>query len=128
MNTITIAKTTRSPEINFDFGANRYAIKGESYPEDVSAFYGHLLEKIETHFSTLTGTEISFRFELIYFNSSTAKILMELFELLDEAGKRGNTVTVTWAYEQDDDNVKELGEEFGEDLKHATFTVEEIAH
>ena len=97
------------------------------YPEDASAFYGLLLEKITKHFSGLKDTEVSFRFELIYFNSSTAKIVMELFEALEETAASGNNVMITWVYEAGDDNVKELGEEFSEELSEAKFTLEEIA-
>jgi hypothetical protein len=127
MDPINIAKTSRTPQINFDFSGNKFAIVGESYPEDASVFYGLLLEKITRHLSGLSDTEISFRFELIYFNSSTAKIVMELFEALEEAAASGNKVTITWVYEAGDDNIKELGEEFSEELSDAKFMLEEIA-
>jgi hypothetical protein len=64
---------------------------------------------------------------MIYFNSSTAKIVMELLEALEEAAVSGNQVTITWVYEAGDDNIKELGEEFAEELSEAKFKLEEIA-
>ncbi len=96
MSNITIDATERSPAINFDFTANIYLIKGESYPEDVTAFYGPLMDKLEPHLRTLEGSTVSFDFDLIYFNSSTAKILMSLFDMLDEVAGEGNDVSVTW--------------------------------
>lgn len=127
MDPINIAKTARTPQINFDFAGNKFTIAGESYPEDASTFYGPLLESIYKYFAVSSGTDINFRFELIYFNSSTAKIVMELFEALDEAAASGNQVTITWVYEAGDDNIKELGEEFSEELSDAKFMLEEIA-
>jgi hypothetical protein len=127
MNPIRIAKTARTPQIDFDFASNRFVIAGESYPEDVSAFYGPLLKTITAYFVGLSDAAISFRFELIYFNSSTAKIVMELFEALEEAAVSGNQVVITWVYEAGDDNIKELGEEFAEELSDAKFMLEEIA-
>lgn len=62
-----------------------------------------------------------FPFELIYFNSSTAKVLMGLFEILDEAAGNGNEALITWSHEEDDDNMEEMGEEFGEGLENGTF-------
>ena len=121
MDTLTIEKTDRSPEIHFDFNNNEYSLRGESYPEDVNEFYGPVMEKLEAHLESLEGAEVKFTFELIYFNSSSAKILMGLFELLDETAENGSKVHVVWAYEEEDDNMEELGEEFGEDLEHATF-------
>lgn len=127
MDTIKIEATDRSPEIDFDFGANKFLVKGESYPEDVSAFFGDVLEKLGEHLESQDGAEVGFGFELIYFNSSTAKVLMGLFETLDEAAQAGNKVIITWRYEEDDDNMEELGEEFGEDLEHAEFVLEKVS-
>lgn len=127
MDNIKIDATTRSPEIDFDFAANSFLVKGESYPEDVNEFYGPLLEKLEDHLGGLDGAKVAFGFELVYFNSSTAKVLMGLFEMLDEAAGDGNDVVITWAFEEEDDNMEELGEEFGEDLENATFTMKEIS-
>lgn len=123
MSTLSISATERSPEVSFDFANNVFLLKGESYPEDVKEFYGPPIVRLEEHLTSLEGAEVRFNFEFIYFNSSTAKVLMGLFELLDETAGRGNTVTVTWAYDADDDNMEELGEEFGEDLEHATFNL-----
>ena len=68
-----------------------------------------------------------FDFELIYFNSSSAKAIMMLMEKLDEAAANGAEVEVYWYYDEEDDTMRELGEEFGEDLEHATFHLEKMA-
>jgi hypothetical protein len=126
MSKITIEATERSPAIDFDFEANAFLIKGESYPEDVTAFYGPLMDRLEPHLRSLEGSSVSFVFDLIYFNSSTAKILMGLFDMLDEIAGAGNDVTVTWNYETGDENMQELGGEFGEDFEHAAFVLKEV--
>jgi hypothetical protein len=126
MENIRIEATDRSPHIDFDFDKNVFAIKGESYPEDVAAFYGPVLDALEKHLEEIDGAKIQFDFELIYFNSSTAKVLMGLFETLDEAAEGGNDVLVTWTFEADDDTMEELGEEFAEDLEHAKFEMKKV--
>ena len=85
------------------------------------------MQRLTDFLSGLENAEVSFRFELIYFNSSTAKIVMELFEALEETAVSGNQVVITWVYETGDDNIKELGEEFAEELSNARFLLEEIA-
>jgi len=127
MDNIIIDATERSPGIDFKFDSNSFVIKGESYPEDVNEFYGSLIESLEAHFEGLEGAEVDFQFELIYFNSSTAKILMGLFDLLDETAEKGNQVRVSWRHDEDDDNMEELGEEYGEDLEHAEFELVKLA-
>ena len=126
MDNIKIEATDRSPEIDFDFANNRFSIRGESYPEDVTAFYGEIIENLETHLSGMNGGDVEFSFELIYFNSSTAKILMGLFDTLEETADSGTSVTVNWFYDVDDDTMEELGEEFGEDLEAATFNMRKL--
>ena len=121
MDNIKIEATERTPEVNFDFRAGNFVMRGESYPEDASAFYGLLISELEDYLDTLSGANVRFDFEFIYFNSTTAKVLMGLFDKLDETAEKGNSVKVKWICDDDDDNMQELGEEFGEDLQHARF-------
>lgn len=123
MQNIKIAATERAPEIDFNFETGHFAIKGESYPEDVSEFYGAIISDFNKYLARLENAEIVVDFSLVYFNSSSAKILMGIFDNLEEVAARGNQVTVNWHYEADDDNMEELGEEFGEDLQHAQFNM-----
>ncbi|MGB0694817.1 MAG: DUF1987 domain-containing protein [Rhodospirillaceae bacterium] len=124
MDSIQIAATQRTPDVQFNFDANEFSITGESYPENVTDFYGSLMEALETHLESQEGAKVTFKFELVYINSSTAKIVMEIFDLLDQTGERGNEVTIIWRIEEEDDNMQELGEEFAEDLESVTFTIE----
>ncbi len=126
MENIKIEATERSPEVDFNFTSNVFALSGESYPEDVPAFFGPPINQLEEHLSSQDGADITFYFELIYFNSSSAKVLMELFEMLDKVAENGNNVVIYWAYDEEDDNMEELGEEFGEDLEHAKFNLKVI--
>ena len=123
MNNIQIEATERSPKIDFNFAENNFAMRGESYPEDVSEFFGEIMKQFYEYVADLVDAEITFTFELIYFNSSTAKVLMGVFDRLDEIAEEGNKVIINWCFEEDDDNMEELGEEFGEDLEHAEFNL-----
>ncbi|CAK0750553.1 SiaC domain-containing protein [Azospirillaceae bacterium] len=121
MDAIKLEPTKRTPGIDFNFAAGTFSIYGESYPEDVNKFFGPLISKLEEHFESLSGGEIAFTFNLIYFNSTTAKILMSLFETLENTASAGNAVTVSWCYDAGDSNMEELGEEFAEDFVNAKF-------
>ncbi len=126
MENIFIAATDSTPEVSFDIASNILNIKGESYPENVSTFYGSVFEKLKAYFSSLKSTTVVANIELIYFNSSSVKVIMNLFEMLDECAKNGNKVTINWFYNEDDDTIKEFGEEFGEDITSATFEMREM--
>lgn len=123
MDTISIAATERSPEVLFDFAQNHMKLKGESYPEDVAAFYGPLVGALDNWLTQLEGGSVQFDIELVYFNSSSAKALMNILMLLEKAGSSGKNVVINWRYSADDDTMQEFGEDFAEDLEHVTFNL-----
>ena len=124
MDELRIEPTNRSPAVQFDFARHHLSIEGESYPEDVPAFYGPVFQALDDYLDALGDGACRFDLSLIYFNSATAKALMLLLEKLDEAAGRGAGVDIHWYYDEEDDTMKELGQEFGEDLEHATFHLE----
>jgi hypothetical protein len=123
MDNLTIAATERSPEVAFDFTAGRLSLKGESYPEDASTVFGPIFAALEKYLDQAEGKDIRFDFELIYFNSSSAKALMNMFQLMDKAAARGARIEVNWVYAHDDETMKEFGEDFSEDLENVTFNL-----
>ena len=122
MENIRIGATERTPEIDFNFQKGVFLIKEESYPEDIIAFYNPIMDPLKKWLDSQRGSDIVFNFELIYFNSSSAKVLMDLFDMLDETAIH-NKVILNWIYDAEDDNMEELGEDFGEDLENATFNM-----
>lgn len=123
MDRLTRTATERTPEINFDFSSGVFSIRGESYPEDVAAFYGPVMSALKDRLVTGSRQTLTFEIELIYFNSSSAKVLMNLFLLLENAAESGNRVRVNWYYLGDDDTMREFGEEFSEDVRKIEFNV-----
>jgi hypothetical protein len=123
MRSLKIAATDRSPEVDFDFDGHRLRLSGESYPEDVAAFYGPVFEALDQYLHQLRNGACVFEFELIYFNSSSAKAIMSLLKRLDQVAGRSASVSVIWYYDEEDDTMRDLGEEFGEDLEHVQFRV-----
>ncbi len=129
MDNISIEATDRSPKVDFDFEKGAFLLEGESYPENVSEFYGPVIEALSGYLEGLkdSGGTVEFNFKLIYFNSSSAKVMMGLFDSLDETAEAGVGVTINWFFEDDDDNMEELGEEFGEDLEYAKFNMKPVS-
>ncbi len=123
MENLMIAATERSPEVEFDFAAGRLSLKGESYPEDASAVFGPIFAALEQFLADAAGRQIRFDFNLIYFNSSSAKALMNMFQLLERAAQGGVGVEINWYYAADDETMQEFGEDFSEDLEHVTFNL-----
>ena len=121
MDNLIIAASERSPEVYFDVAAGTLRIKGESYPEDASSVFGPIFAALQEYLGHGAGTGLKVDFELIYFNSSSAKALMNMFQMLENAS--GVEIVVNWQFMADDETMKEFGEDFSEDLEHVTFNL-----
>ena len=114
--------TDRSPAVEFDFARGHFTMSGESYPEDAAGFFGPLLQGMRD-FVGGGGTPALVDIEMSYFNSSSAKALMNLFQLLEGAASSGRKVVINWRFREDDDTMREFGEDFSEDFVHAQFNL-----
>ncbi len=123
MENLKIAATERSPEVDFDFKHGILSLRGESYPEDASAVFGPIFEALERFLPSIGTREIRVDFDLTYFNSSSAKALMNMFQMLERSAAAGAPIAVSWFFAPDDDTMKEFGEDFSEDLKHVVFNL-----
>ena len=126
MDKILYPANDRSPLVDFDFDARRFLLDGESYPEDAAAFFGPLLESLSVFLKSENKDGLVFDLKLAYFNSSSAKALMNMFQMLEEAAENGLPVTINWHYHPDDDTMEEFGEDFSEDFGAADFKMRPI--
>lgn len=123
MNNLIIEKTHSTPGIVFDTETGVLEIKGESFPENVPKFYGPVIEWIKD-FLNSTDKEIVFNFEISYFNSSSSKILMNIFDYLEQQVSEGKNISVIWRCDHENESAVECGYEFKEDLDLLPFVVE----
>ena len=123
MPNIDIQATPRTPKMSFDAEQGLFFLEGESYPEDTKKFYDEPLSHVYSFLQEKHAHPCKFVFQLKYFNSSSAKVLMDLFMAIEEAAQAGNDMSVEWHYAEDDDNMQELGEEFSEELNEAKFAL-----
>jgi hypothetical protein len=123
MENLTVAATERSPEIDFDFTHGVLKLKGESYPEDASAVFGPIFAALHSFLGETALVDIRVEIELIYFNSSSAKALMNIFQMLERAAEEGRSITVDWIFAPEDETMREFGEDFREDLRHVAFNL-----
>ena len=126
MSNLKIPATDRSPEMDFDFAAPRLAPQGRILPRG----RGHLLCARSLRRSTIISPARR--------RACSLRIRAHLLQQLErqgdhvapgeagDAAARGASVSINWYYDEEDDTMQELGEEFGEDLKHATFNVEKL--
>jgi hypothetical protein len=121
-----IQATPRTPFLMLNTKSYRIVLEGESYPEDTKKFYDEPMSTLHKFLGMDHPENVVSQFKLKYFNSSSAKVLLDLFLVIEEAAVRGNKMTIEWHFTKDDDNMRELGEEFSEELNQAEFKLVSI--
>ncbi len=124
MDAFHIPGGRRTPEITFDPVTHCHSLAGESFPEDTASFYEPVFDWLEAYLKDVpAGQTVAFNIAVPYFNSSSAKILMDLFSLLEETSEGGAEIVVNWLYDADDEATLEYGEEFAEEVSAFTFNM-----
>lgn len=119
MKALIIKGTEFSPQITFNPELLKFEISGESRPEDAGKLYGIVLEWLEEYLKTnkLKKTvpnppQIKFEFNLLYFNTVSAKYILEILRVLHACYANGQGIKILWHYKAKDEDMKESGEEF----------------
>lgn len=108
METITLESTKKTPMVLLDPAGN-IKLGGRSIPEDASKFFDGILKWIMEYVSSpKDNTRVDI--ELEYFNSGSAKFVMQILRELSELVHNGKDLTVNWYYEEGDDDILERGE------------------
>ena len=104
------------PTVNFNAETGILEISGESYHEYTIEFFQPIFEWLNNYLEQ-EGRKIVFNFRMTYFNTSSSRRFLEIFDLLEDYSKSKNgDVTVNWYYEKDDVDMLESGEEYAEDV------------
>jgi hypothetical protein len=111
MDNLNIEKTTQTPKVIFDAQKGTLVISGRSLPEDSSKFYHPLFKWLDNYFENPQIKTFT-KFELDYFNTSSAKAIFSLLMKLEKAHYSGHPVSVEWFYDSDDEDMFELGDEY----------------
>ncbi len=103
--------TSVTPYVVIDPYEDLFEIKGRSSPEVSINFYTPIYEYLEGYEVSDTSREFTANFALEYFNTSSTKCLLGILKRLANIEKRGQKVIVNWYYEEDDEDVLEIGED-----------------
>lgn len=115
MENLVVESTKVTPGVKFDAETGVLEIAGDSYPEHSLQFYQPVFKWLD-EFLSGTKKPIVFHFKLSYFNTSSSKCVLNILEKLEEAHRTGRSVQLNWHYREDDEDIKESGEEFADDL------------
>jgi len=101
-----------TPRVTFDPSNRQFEIVGNSYPENSPKIYGPILEWLESFVKDTSMDDVAFDFNFDYFNTSSAKYILEILRTIRDLKDRGKNVLVRWHYFEDDTDMLEAGEDY----------------
>ena len=111
MKSLRIEGTQDTPQIILDLDSDILEISGRSLPEDVITFYEPVMNWIE-EYSRNPKKNTIFNFKLVYFNTASSKVILDILTHFEEMVEQGHNVLVRWYWEEEDDDMLEAGEEY----------------
>ena len=113
MEIIKILGTDDTPTVILDAESDIFEISGRSLPEDVTAFYDPILNWLD-EYAVSPNEKTVFTFKLVYFNTASSKLLLDILMKLEEMHEDEKDVLVKWYYPDDDEDMMEAGEEYAD--------------
>lgn len=113
MEALKIKGTYSSPTVVLDADNEIFEISGRSLPDDVATFYAPILKWLD-EYSKNPNEETVFSFKLVYFNTATSKLLLNIMMKLKNMQENDHDILVKWYYEEDDEDMIEAGEEYAD--------------
>lgn len=126
MEDLKIEGSWKSPHVSLKSNGE-FEIWGRSLPENVLDIYTPIFEWLDAY-SEKTAAETTVDVKLEYFNTSSSKLLYEIFKRFEKINKDGNKINVNWYFESDDLDLEEEGKMFADlvDVPIKMISIEEF--
>jgi len=108
---LQIDSSELTPRILLDAGLGKIEIEGVAIPEDTHKFFAPLLQWIDEYSKQPRPKTIA-SFNITYCNTSSSMYIAEMLRRLRKINQAGYEVSVNWYYEEDDEDMRLLGEDF----------------
>jgi hypothetical protein len=112
MKPLIIEATDETPRVILDAEKGIFEFSGNSYPENSVKFFTPIIEWLKEFTETLSNKNISVEFNFDYFNTSSAKFILEILRIVQGHYDKGNECIVRWYYQEDDTDMYEQGEDY----------------
>ncbi len=109
MKNLVIEKTQQTPEIRLQTNGD-LLLKGISTPHNVQKFYQPVFDWLN-EFKASKPDKVNLVLEMEYLNTSSSRIFVEMLVLLNSLKLGGTEVKIAWHYEEDDEDILDLGED-----------------
>lgn len=113
MESIYVKKSKKTPLISLDLNENIFQIKGPSFSEDILSIYDPVISWINNNLPQLEK-ELTCELYFTVLNSASHKKIFQILIILNGFMDRGKKIKVKWYYDEDDEDIMEMGEDLTE--------------
>jgi hypothetical protein len=113
MENIYVEKTKKTPLIHISLKENKFLIKGPSFSENIVDIYNPIIEWIDENIPNLEN-ELICELYFTVLNSASHKKIFQILIRLNSYLDAGKKITVQWFYDEDDEDIMEMGEDLTE--------------
>ncbi|RLD51219.1 MAG: hypothetical protein DRI94_06645, partial [Bacteroidetes bacterium] len=126
MESIYVKKTKKTPLISLDLTENIFQIKGPSFSEDILSVYDPVISWMNENLPQLEN-ELTCELYFTVLNSASHKKIFQILIILNGFMDRGKKIKIKWYYDEDDEDIMEMGEDLTE-LINLPFDLVPIAN
>ncbi len=112
--------TNVTPYVSFNPESGEFVIKGRSIPENAEMFYSSILGWLECLCDD-PPVKIVLTLQLEFLNIASSKRLLFILYRLLEARAKGSRVMVRWCYDERDQDMLEVGEDYAQMVTDIPF-------
>lgn len=116
MDKLEISASKHTPRVLLDPHDWVFNFSGSSMPENADSFYRPILnwldEFVGAEHSASMPLSVTMRFD--YYNSGSMRYIAEIFKRIAAIHASGMKVLIDWYYDEEDDLLREAGEELSE--------------
>jgi len=105
-----LEETDDTPKVVLDKENNNFEISGKSLPEDAMKFFEPIQKWIIDYIKN-PNQSTEFKLNLEYFNSASAKKIVDILINLEDLSKSGKEIKIIWYFGEDDELMENKGEE-----------------
>ena len=125
LNNLFIEEGKNTPKVVGNDNIGELTIEGNSYPENVIEFYSPIMSWVEK--LSKSNNQIKVECQFYYIASSSVIAFLKLLQKIESLFDKNNIVFI-WKYEEGDDDIRKIGQDYSTILETplSIIEVEEI--
>jgi len=110
MQKLVLEETKHSPGVILDPATGVFELRGSSFLDNAHEFYTPLVDWLKSY-EKKPASSTKVIFDLNYINTSSTRMIFDFLKRINELHKSGNSVTIEWLFDENDYDLRDVGED-----------------